>query len=203
MTFIVYALPRSRTAWLAAFLTYRDWACHHEVAIQMRSVADAVSFLRQPNTGTAETAAAQGFKIIQHHIPDIRSVVIRRPVADVVDAVLNVDVSGVATYDRGLLQRNMEHGARCLDRITGALVVDYADLHREDACAAIWEHCLPYSFDRARWEEMRAQNIQADTRAVLQYYFNNRDAVERFKAACKSEMRRLARAGLITNRSDA
>lgn len=201
MSFIVYALPRSRTAWLSAFLTYRDWTCHHEAAIQMRSVVDAVSFLRCPNTGTAETAAAQGFKIIQHHIPDIRSVVIRRPVDDVVDAMLNVDVSGVATYDRRLLQRNMEHGARCLDRITGALVVNYADLEREDVCAAVFEHCLPYRFDRKWWEDMRGRNIQADVRAVLRYYFNNRDAVERFKVACKTEMRHLARAGLISNRA--
>ena len=201
--FIVYGLPRSRTAWIAAFLTYRDGTCHHAVAITMRSVADVASFFQRPRTGAAETAAAPGARMLRYLVPGLREVVVRRPVADVVDAMLRVDVSGVATYDRAKLVRNMEYNSRALDRVArhkGVLVLDYADLDMEDACSAIFKHCLPYSFDREWWKRLRPQNIQADTKEVLRYYFANREAVERFKVACKSEIRRLAYAGLISNR---
>ncbi len=29
--FVVFGLPRSRTAWLSRFLTYGDWVCGHAV----------------------------------------------------------------------------------------------------------------------------------------------------------------------------
>jgi hypothetical protein len=39
--YLIFALPRSRTAWLAHFLTYRDWTCLHEHAIQVEIIAHA------------------------------------------------------------------------------------------------------------------------------------------------------------------
>lgn len=198
--FIIYALPRSRTAWLAAFLSYGDWHCYHEHAIRLRSVEQAVSLLRQPNIGCAETGAAPGWQILEHYLPEMNRVVIRRPVGDVVSSMLAVDVSGVAVYDVERLVKNMERSSRDLAKISarpGVLTMDYADLEREDACAAVFEHCLPYRFDREWWRWMHDQNIQADVKSVLQYYFDNRDAVEGFKHACKSELRRLAYAGLV------
>lgn len=202
--FIIYALPRSRTAWLSAFLTYRDWRCFHEAAITLRSIEDTKSFLGQPRIGVAETAAAPGWKMLRHYFPQSRIVVVHRPVEEVVDAMMNVDISGVARYDRALLERNMQRIDRSLDRIAAqpdVLTVGYADLDREDVCAAIFEHCLPYPHDHAWWAIMRRRNIQADARQVLRYYADHRDAVERFKLLCKSEMRRLAYAGLISNRA--
>jgi hypothetical protein len=204
--FVVYALPRSRTAWLARFLSYGGWTCHHEVAIQMRSIGDVVELFRQPRTGTAETGITPGWRLLHHLVPGIRAVVIRRPVDDVVEAMLAVDIGGVGQYDRALLRRNMEYMNRCLERIaveSDALVVDYADLDRAKTCSAIFRHCLPFEFDAAWWERLRTQNIQADVKAVMRYYFDNRDAIEHFKATCKAEMRRLARAGAISNRVEA
>lgn len=202
--FIVFGLPRSRTAWLSAFLSYRDWRCFHEVAITLRSIEEIKSFLGQPRIGVAETAAAPGWKMLRHYFPEARIVVVHRPVEEVVDAMMNVDVSGIARYDPVLLERNMQRIDRSLDRIAAepdVLTVGYADLDREEVCAAIFEHCLPYPHDHAWWAITRRRNIQADTRQVLRYYADHRDAVERFKLLCKSEMRRLAYAGLIRNRA--
>jgi len=202
--FIIYALPRSRTAWLARFLTYRDWTCHHEAALAMRSIDDLIALARRPNTGAAETAASLAWRILHHHVPDLRAVVVRRPADAVVEAMLRVDVAGVATYDRDKLRAGMARGARALDEISaqpGVLAVDYADLDREDACAAIFQHCLPYGFDRVWWGQWRSCNVQADVRSVLRYYHSNRAAVDGFKRTCWREMRRLAYAGLIERRA--
>ena len=78
--FIVYALPRSRTKWLSRFLTYGGWTCWHDVAVGMRSMADVDRFFARPNTGTAETGAAPGWMLLAQRFPDMRVVVVRRPV---------------------------------------------------------------------------------------------------------------------------
>lgn len=200
MSFIVHALPRSRTAWLATFLTYGGWTCLHEWAITMRSIEDVVKLFRTPNMGAAETAAGYGWQLLAHHVPELKTVVVRRPVADVVDAMMNVDVAGVAVYDRALLETTMVRGARVLDRISaqpGVLTVDFADLSRADTCAAVFEHCLPIPFDRGWFEHLKEKNIQADVKSVILYYHANREAVEGFKKTAKAELRRLAYAGHI------
>lgn len=198
--FIVYALPRSRTAWLSAFLTYGKWSCHHERAIDMRSLADIRAFFAAPHTGSVETGAAQGWWIVNHCAPGIRSAVIRRPVDDVVRSVLDVDVSGVAVYDEAILRRNMEYGDRMLAQISdqpGVLTLDFDDLDTEEGCKRIFEFCLPYRFDRGWWNMMKGLNIQVDVRAFLLRYFRMRADVENFKRVCYRELRALRRAEAI------
>src|ERR1700744_2255694 len=172
--FLIYALPRSRTAWLSMFLTYRDWTCLHEVAIQMRDPVEISRLFRDPRIGSAETAAAPGWQIIEHYCPGLKRVVIRRPIDDVVASVIAADVADIAIYDEIKLRRIMEREARDLTRISalsGTLTVDFADLATEDGCAAVFEHCLPYKFDRAWFEQWRYRNIQVDIKAVLRYYY--------------------------------
>ena len=198
--FLVFALPRSRTAWLSALMTFKDWTCHHEAAIKMRSIEEMTAFLRRPWTGTAETACALGWRLFEHHLPELRRVVIRRPVEDDVQAMLRVPVDGFAVYDAAKLRQGMTRGMKALDEISarpGVLTLDYADLDRRDACAAIFEHCLPYPLPPGRWEHMKKYNIQKDVRWFLLYYRRHLAAIERFKAEARADLWRLARAGLI------
>jgi hypothetical protein len=196
--FIIFSLPRSKTAWLAQFLTYGAWTCHHQTAIKMRTLADVGTFFAQHNVGTAETGASLGWRLLEHHVPNLRRVVVRRPIDESVAAMLRVDLKGVAVYDEMLMRRVMVREARALDDISarpGVLTVDFADLDRRDACAAVFEHCLPYPFPQAWWDNLRHRNVQADVPAMLRYFHANRAAIENFKRDCKSELRCLARAG--------
>jgi hypothetical protein len=76
------------------------------------------------------------------------------------------------------------------------LSLDFADLSQESGCAAIFEHCLPYDFDRRWWSEIKDRNIQIDVRAFFAWYFANRTAIEGFKNLCKTELRALRRSGV-------
>lgn len=198
--FIVYGLPRSRTKWLSVFLTYREWVCCHETSMNMRSLVDVRRLLSQPNTGTSETAACYGRFLIKYLFPNIKEVVVFRPVDEVVNSVLNVDVSGVATYPPILLRKVMEYGYRCLKKIAKdpyVLVVNYADLEKEETCRSIFEHCLPYRFDKAWWESLKDKNIQIDAKELLRYRFKYSDEIKAFKHHCKMELIRLCRIGEI------
>lgn len=201
--FLICALPRSRTAWLSKFLSYADWTCGHESLITMRSIEDVRASYARPRTGSAETAAAPGWELLRHYVPDLRTVVIRRPVEDVVQSFLKLDLRGLATYPEGPLRAAMTRADRALDRVAsqpGVLSVDYAELASEETCRAIWHQCLPYRFDGDWWAHWDAINVQMDVPNHVKYYHANLAAIERFKGLCKTEMWRLARAGLIARK---
>jgi hypothetical protein len=194
--FLVYALPRSRTKWISKLLTWRDTTCHHEAALGMRTWSDVTAFFARPNTGAADTAAAPGWRLLHHHIPALRAVVVHRSVDEIVPAIIAA-AAGYATYDEDRLRRVMTYGRRMLAQIAaqpGTLTVDFADLDREDCCAAIWRHCLPYGFDRDHWRGLAGRNVQVRYVSLLQYYHAHRPAIEGFKRACRAEMRPLVRA---------
>lgn len=200
--FIIYALPRSRTAWLAKFLTYKEVTCYHEQAIFARDLSDIRTFFSKDNMGTAETAAAQGRPLIRYISPNIKELVVFRPVNEVVESMIKA-ADGIAVYDKKKLQRNMEYGNRQLEKIASdpnVLSVNYADLPNREMCEKIFEYLLPYPFDEKWWEFMNSKNVQANTRAIINYYHRHRREIEEFKRHCKSELRRLCYAGEIPMR---
>lgn len=201
--FIVFALPRSRTSWLSHFLSIGDFKCYHEQCMYMRSVDDLKAWLAQDNTGAAETGAAPGWRLIKHFRPDIRTLVVRRPVDEVVASLLKIDLTGVGAYEETKLRKGMLYLDRCLDQIEqqpGTLSVKFADLANEETCARVFEHCLPYKHHHDWWAEMAALNLQINTRALLRYRFTHRAQIDAFKAECWSTLRGLREAGQIAGR---
>lgn len=192
--FIIYALPRSRTAWLSRFLTYGDWTCEHESARHVRGPEDVRSWLSQDCVGTAETAGVRWWRLVRHYRPEVRVVVVRRPVSDVVESVLRLDMRGVCSYDRDNLTQSMRKFDGCLDRIeqeTPSVVsVTFADLASEQVCANIFEHCLPYNHDTAWWGGLANENVQINMPALIRHYFAHRRQIERGAAACFKELRK-------------
>jgi len=198
--FILYALPRSRTRWLSEFLSYKDFHCCHEQAVTMRSLDDVRTFFGGPNIGTVETAAIYGRVLIKHIVPDIREVVILQDVDKAVDRMMKTDTGGIATYDKNIVYKTFLRADRLLRKAASdpnVLTVDYNDLDKEETCKTIFEHCLPYPFDREYWKVFKDWNIQINIKDFMLYYSCNKDKVEAFKAHCKSELRKLVRDGLI------
>lgn len=198
--FIIHALGRSRTAWLAQFLSYGEWVCRHEQAIHMREVEDIGLFFRQRKTGTVETAASFGWPLIKHFAPRVRQVVVLREPSEAIDAMqTHYRRSGIPC--NGEMMRSIFHrGAKVLSRISAlpdVLTLSYRDLETEDGCKRVFEFCLPYAFDRAWWAEMRERHVDTDLAKIVSYYQANREAIERFKRLCKIEMFRVVRLGEV------
>jgi hypothetical protein len=167
------------------------------MAIRMRSVDDVRALFARPFTGTAETAAAPGWQLIRHHVPGIRSVVVRRPVEDVVASMMHLDLGGSFAYDDGVLRRMISRVARDLERISaepGVLTIDYDGLDTEAGCAAVFHHCLGLDMPHGWWLSLREQNVQTNVLDLLRYYHANRAEVDGFKRTCRAEMRSVVRA---------
>jgi len=171
--FIVLGLPRSRTAWLAKFLSYGGFHCGHEELRHMRSLGDVRSWIAQPMTGTAETAAAPYWRLLSKLAPEARVVIVRRPVEAVVESLTKIETFGVGQFDRETLTRAMKRGEAKLKQVAarwpGALQVDFTALENEETCAAVFEHCLPYKHDSAWWRYLAPVNVQCDFPALMRY----------------------------------
>lgn len=164
--YVIYSLPRSRTAWLSHFLSYGDWTCGHDEIRHMRSMDDIKAWLSQPCTGTIETTAAPYWRLLD---PSVKVAVIRRPVIEVVNSLMAIPG---CQFDRDVLMSEMHRHDRKLEQIaarTGAMVVEYADLAKEETCAELFEYCLPYPHDSERWKVLDGVNIQINMPSLIRY----------------------------------
>ncbi|CAB5162363.1 hypothetical protein UFOVP152_23 [uncultured Caudovirales phage] len=184
--FLILSLSRSRTAWLSRFLTYGEWICGHEELRHARSLDDVRAMATIPCYGSAESVAAPWWRLFEQVAPGLRVVIIRRPVADVVESYMAL---GEPAFDRTALTRAITRLDAKLDQVAArypdVLSVDYADLEDEATCARVFEHCLPYRHDHAHWSALAGTNIQCDVRLLARHYAAYRPAIERFARMAK------------------
>ena len=187
--FVVFCLPRSRSAWLSRFLTYGDWICGHEELRHMRSLDDVRMWFEQPSIGTVETAAAPWWRLLERFAPDAKVVVIHRPVDDVVESLMRLPGQ---SFDCSILKTAMtklDHKLGQIERrVPNVLSVDYASLSDETACASVFEHCLPYRHDHSHWKRLDPINIQIDMRAMMRYFEAYRPALQKLAKVAKHQI---------------
>lgn len=181
--FIVYGLPRSRTFWLSQYLSYADWVCGHDEARHIRSLRDIDSWFSQPCVGSVETAAAPYWRLV-HHKRNLRTVVVRRPVEDVLVSLRRLGMEVSEPYLRHIDAKLKQISSR----VPGTLTVSYDDLAREDVCALVFEHCLPYKHDPAWWRLLSALNLQCKMHGMVRYFEAHKRQLEAVSDAAKQRM---------------
>lgn len=174
-SFIIYALPRSRTAWLSYFLSFGKWKCSHDVVIDLHSLAELKEFFATPYVGTVETGAVDGWKTLKRIAPETKVAVIRRPLEEVRSSLAKFGIY----RDDDLKRRNEK-----LDEISkenGVLSINYADLTQKETCKELFEHCLQESFSPQWWRMLEKANIQIDMKTRLEKLIKNREGIESLK----------------------
>jgi GNAT superfamily N-acetyltransferase len=188
--FLVLSLPRSRSAWISRYLSYRGWHCGHDQLRYMRSVDDIKAWLAQPETGSCETAGAPFWRLLPIYAPGIRLVTVRRPVEEVVASLMNAGLrADVADVRRAMITLD-----RKLDQIEGRLPnvlrFNFDDLKEEAACRYLFEYCLPFLHDSDWWQQMAAQNIQINLPAMVRYVRANTKALQTLSSQARHLMMR-------------
>jgi len=181
--FVIYALPRSRTAWLSRFLTYGPWTCGHDVVTDLHSVDGLRAFFATPGTGSAETGMVVGWRLVQAYFPDARVVVVRRPVDEVAASLARFGIvmpeGHLETLDSQLAE---------VARQPAVLSVSFADLADERVCRRIWEHCLDLPFDSDWWRRWAPVDVQIDMPARLAKLAANHAGIEALKAEMAAQL---------------
>lgn len=180
--FVIFALPRSRTAWLSAFLSYQGHVCEHDLAPQSDSIEHFYRSLTSGIAGTAETGAVMGWRLIRKRLPAAKFLVVRRPVGEIVDSFrdLGLDVP----------YAEIEERARLLDElsgITGVPTIQFKSLKSEACCAWVFRYCLGIEHDHEWWQRLAATNIEIDMAARLALLYERHDIIERMKADVRAQ----------------
>lgn len=180
--FVVFALPRSRTAWISHFLSYGDWHCGHDELRHMRTLDDVDAWFAQPCTGTVETAGAPWWRMLE---PGMRVVVVRRPVEEVVDSLMRIPGCSFDTDELRTTMTRLDHKLDQIESRVPCLSVNFGDLGKEETCAALFEHCLPYAHDHAWWEGLSRVNIQINMRTLIRYCTAYAPAMDKLASVAK------------------
>jgi hypothetical protein len=171
--FVVLGLPRSRTAWLARFLSYGGRVCRHEPSVAWRGLEDLRDFL-----ATGEGAADSMLTLLWPHLrelaPEARIVAVRRSRAQV---AASIERMGLAVPQR--LLRRLSGALWEIEQQPDVLRVCFDRLGDEHTCRKVFEHCLGLPFDRAWWERWRHVNVQADVVARTHQVISNSAGVAR------------------------
>jgi hypothetical protein len=180
MTFIVFALPRSRTAWTREYLRYPisgNWRVGHDIAATCSTPNDFFNKFDGEMIGAVETAAMLGWRLIRERMPEAKFAVIRRPVSEVERSLSQF---GIEAKMGELIAR-----ASMLNEISGhpgVLTVQFDDLCQARTRAVLFEHCLQIPWDEAWDREMAWRNVQIDVHARMKYLADNQARIEGLKA---------------------
>lgn len=181
--FIIYALPRSRTTWLARFLSYGSWTCHHDAAGEVDTLAGLAERLRQPHVGMCETALGFASRALYRLVQHARVLVVRRPREAIRDSIRR---QGYVMPD-GYYERE-ERALDMAARIPGAVTVTFDELATPAGAARAFEHCLQQPFDVAWWERRAGQNIQTDFAMSVQLGRNRAPLLAAMRAEAEQVM---------------
>ena len=188
--FVIFGLPRSRTAWLSRWLSYQGRSVGHDIGIEADSCQgffDQLCCL----AGTAETGAMFAHRLVRAVLPDARFVTIRRPVSDV---LASLGGQGITGQDEEIAARDAY-----LDDLetAGALRVSYAQLGDVCCCADLFEHLLGVPFDFRWWRAANAVNVQVDMPQRLARLAERKDAITELKAETREMLARLDRGEIM------
>ena len=150
-------LPRSRSAWLAHFLSYGGIRCGHDALIDCAKIKDFTDLFGGKLDGTVETGAVVGWRVLRKLLPKAKIAIIRRDVDDVAQSLARVGIFGPAVMEELLLR---DAGLDMLECEPDVLSVPFEALASPEACCAIWEHLLPVPFDWEWWGKFAPLNIQ-------------------------------------------
>lgn len=154
--FLILGYPRSRTAWLANFLSYGNIACGHEMLSECRfpdHLPHCISELGAEFCGTADTFASFWYDQLRVLMPGAAVVVVRRHLSDVKASLISC---GHPSHSLDILEDGLQQAES-----DGALKVSYEDLDSQVACRAIQQHVAPGEpFDVRRYRMLRGMNVQ-------------------------------------------
>lgn len=163
--FLVMGLPRSRTAWLANFLTFGGMFCHHDGISKCASDRDLSNLFRRAAQHAAFVGNSDsGQVLIYDRIAALfeRSprlvFVLRSPIY----CAQSCEKAGLPISLDDLRALKVRMAKLLAEHQGDSLCVDFDDLDSEPACRAIWNHCCrnQIPFDYQRWQMLSEMNVQ-------------------------------------------
>jgi hypothetical protein len=177
--FIIFTLPRSRSAWLSHWLSYikdgsRVKSVGHDAFSKCSSLEECLSLFETLN-GTVETGAAFAYSVLRDRLPKVKLLVVQREPMDCLHSLMK---KGITVEPDDWAQR-----VRDLWTVSasGVRTVAYQDLDLESCARWIWEYCLDVPWDVQWWAQWTPINVQVDMQKRVEELRKNADRVAQLK----------------------
>lgn len=135
--FLIFALPRSMTAWSSCFLTIGDVYCHHETPMTVPEIVDFMLGSPFDHTGIADPGLLLRWRELTEAMPDARLIYLRRP---------NYQSQRALAETAGVDPATMEQGFQCLSKAADDFiqhcepkVIDWKRLATSAGACELWE----------------------------------------------------------------
>ena len=149
----ICALPRSRTAWLANFLTYGAVTFHHELISEVTGVDDFINRLRDPNVGNADCLQSAYMDKILMEIGPRPIVIIQR---DVLESIKASKAAGFGDLSKTIIWLDAELAQ--LRETHNCLLVEYNEINQK--IRQIWDYLRGDEFPEERWEALKYMKVE-------------------------------------------
>lgn len=180
--FIIFALPRSRTAWLSFFLSYQGKRVGHDIALGCKTREDFIDRFEKLD-GTVETGAVEGWEEIKK-LAGVRFFVIKRPLNEVADSLTKLSI----LFDLEQLKRR-EKLLQEVSDYDGTVTFAYKDLDFTLIMKYLFTNCLNLPFDYKWYNSLKKQNIQVDISERLKLIGDNRENTAILKDSLSDKVR--------------
>lgn len=185
--FVVMTLPRSRSAWMAEFLSYDGRVVGHDLTVECSSLQDFEDALEGVD-GTVETGAVLGWQLLRSRHPSLRIATVERPLWDINASFAKLGVLGV-DWDEMTARSLM---LQALASQPGVLALHFDHLASEAGCHALFDHCLEgEAWDWRWWSDLAGKNIQINLPARLEKLRQNAPGLADLRAELVAEIAKL------------
>jgi hypothetical protein len=161
MSFLVLGLPRSRTAWLANFLTYGDLFCYHEGIDGCTSLEE----YKEKIEGKGDSNTGLMLFDFEEHFPNAKIIII------------DSDVDKAIEFGRDVFNVNIEFemaiAKNRLDKMEG-LHIKLEDINSR--LGEIWEYVSDEPFDQERADMLVKLDVQMRNPLDIDF-----DSINQFK----------------------
>ena len=169
--FCVLGLPRSRTSWLAQFLSYGGRECRHEGTALMGTFTDVLGALRR-GTGISDTMLALRAEDIAAALPKTRMLIVKRRQEDVFLSMARLGYP----IPSGMLDR-LSVALERASWLPNAITVRFEDLDDRETCSWIFRHCLGQTMPKEWFDLWNGVNVQTLASSVIEGGIANYDGV--------------------------
>lgn len=176
--FVVFSLPRSRSAWFAHFLrSDGQFKIGHDIALQCEKTDDFISAFRDyAFTGTVETGAVMAWKLILHEMPKVQFMTIRRPLKEV---KRSLNALGLEPQKGDLETKELM--LDIVEKLPRTIRVEFSTLSEWSVCSFLYEKLLGVECQFDWWQRMSALNIQIDMRKRIVQLLERAPQMEQLK----------------------
>lgn len=184
--FVVWSLPRSRSAWLQYYLG-GPGLVGHDLALRARSPNAWLDLLWHGRTGSCETGTPDLWPLARIAMPTARFLTIRRGIGEVVESLARHGIVGV--------EKELERRSQVLDEIeaAGAPSIPYKDLDDPSCCAWMFEYLTGLPFDFTWWQVASSQNVQINLAENIAWQHEHQAWAVEMQARCELAREKLTK----------